>query len=60
MLGLIIKYKPTKFTFRKLTFSFIIFFVFYLFRTWGFNFRKTVVSTRTVNYVLHASVKAIL
>jgi len=34
--------------------------VFYMFRTRGFIFRKTVVCTGMVYYVLHASVSAVL
>jgi len=46
-----VQYEPTKCTFSTLIFHF--FYVFYMFRARGFVFRKTVVCTATVQYVLH-------
>jgi len=52
-----IHYKTTKYTF----YNFFLFYdVFYMFPTPGFIFRKTVVYTVMVQYVLHASVQAVL
>jgi len=54
--NIIIQHKLTKCTFSKLIFQFLIFDVFYVFRTREFIFRKTVLYTVIVRYVLHASV----
>jgi hypothetical protein len=45
---IITQYKPTKCTFSRLIFQFVIFDVFYMFRTRGFIFRKTAIYTGMV------------
>ena len=50
------QHKPTKCTFSELIFNFWFFDVFYMFRTRGFVFRKAVVCTVKVWYVLHAEI----
>jgi len=54
--NIIIQYKRKKCTFSKLIYIFIIFYIFYLFRTRRFIFKKTVIYTVMVWYVLHTSV----
>ena len=49
-LCLFIQYIPTKCTFCKLIYYFLIFDVFDMFRTRGFTFRKTVIYAGTVRY----------
>jgi hypothetical protein len=57
--NVILQHKPTKCTGPKLIFAFLIFFVFYMFRTKLFIFRKTAVYTVMVWYVVHAAVYAV-